>query len=460
MLAIARAEEGRLSAAAASKRHSSHGLADRGTPHRTISGIDVVEKAADGVASEPVRTSPVAAATKPAETTHFAEDAGIELSVITSLAGLEALEPEWNSLFAACGRDIHVFQTFNWIWHWTCHFLPARRDADADCGLFIVTARRNGRLVLVCPFVRQRRAGLTTLGFAGDPVSQYGDALLDEAHGGRAALARAWTFVMERSGADAFSFRKVRGDSNIASFLADTGCFVTERDIAPYLDLTSAPDYQTYEKRYSTKARKNRRRLLKRLGEYGLTSMMCLTSGARAGELAALAITLKQAWLKHRGLFSRALAHPTTRAFFVAVARGGERPIGTVVKCLETGGETAAIEISFDCKGRRAVHVIVYALKFERASAGQLLMERSVRDAMEEGIGVFDLMAPGDAYKLDWADASVEVLDWAKGLTMRGRIFTKLYLGHTRPKLKIAINATGELMRRVRAGRESANHTS
>jgi hypothetical protein len=40
----------------------------------------------------------------------------------------------------------------------------------------------------------------------------------------------------------------------------------------------------------------------------------------------------------------------------------------------------------FDCKGRRAAHIIVYALKFERASVGQLLIEQSVRTAMRDGL--------------------------------------------------------------------------
>ena len=56
-------------------------------------------------------------------------------SVVTSRAGLEALEDEWNALFARAGRDIHVFQTFNWIWHWSRHFLPAARTGEDRCDL-------------------------------------------------------------------------------------------------------------------------------------------------------------------------------------------------------------------------------------------------------------------------------------------------------------------------------------
>jgi hypothetical protein len=35
-------------------------------------------------------------------------------AIVADRAGFDALEPEWNDLFARAGRDTHVFQTFNW----------------------------------------------------------------------------------------------------------------------------------------------------------------------------------------------------------------------------------------------------------------------------------------------------------------------------------------------------------
>jgi hypothetical protein len=40
------------------------------------------------------------------------------------------------------------------------------------------------------------------------------------------------------------------------------------------------------------------------------------------------------------------------------------------------------------------------------------------------------MLSPGDAYKLDWADGSVEVLDRARGISPRGRAFANTYLKH------------------------------
>ena len=88
----------------------------------------------------------------------------------------------------------------------------------------------------------------------------------------------------------------------------------------------------------------------------------------------------------------------------------------------------------FECKGRIAVHVMAYDLAYEKAGVGALLFEQGVREAYAEGMTAIDLLAPGDGYKLDWADASVEVLDWCRPLTLHGYAYAKLYLDFIRPR--------------------------
>lgn len=416
MLATARIQESLLGSSAVPKRHNWHTHAAGGTLSRGLPSNDK-------------------------------KQAEFKLELVTTREGFDALESEWNKLFEDCGRDVHLFQNFNWIWHWANHYLPRDSTSDSSHSLYIVTGRKAGQLALVCPFVKQRRGGITTLSFAGDPVSQYGDVLLDETRGGRELLASAWAFITAQSGADVVALRKVRADSNLAQLLAGSDAQVTDRQFAPFLDLASAPDFQTYEQRYSGKARKNRRRLHRRLEDRGPASLSVLTGSERAGDMAALSITMKRAWLKMRGLISPALANPATRAFFAAIAADSQRPVGAVVTTLTSRGEAAAINVAFDCKGRRAAHILVYALKFERLGTGQILIEQCLRDAFKDGIGVYDLLAPGDAYKLDWADGGVEVLDWSQGLTLRGRAFATVYLGYGRAKLKHAALAASQFKR-------------
>jgi CelD/BcsL family acetyltransferase involved in cellulose biosynthesis len=96
---------------------------------------------------------------------------GPTFDVVRTRAGFDALEADWNDLFARTGRGEQMFQGFNWLWHWANHYL---RSSDE---LAIVTGRQDGRLMLVLPLTVERVAGLRQLSFMGAPVSQYGDVL-------------------------------------------------------------------------------------------------------------------------------------------------------------------------------------------------------------------------------------------------------------------------------------------
>ena len=147
-------------------------------------------------------------------------------AVVSTRADFNALETEWNDLFWRAGRGAQIFQTFNWNWHWCNHYLAASADAPAP-SLAIVTGRRNGRLVMVWPLVSERVAGLSQLAWMGDPVSQYGDVLVEPE--AVPLLGEAWCFIARQLKPDLVRLRKVRDDAVIARLLGDLNAFPAER---------------------------------------------------------------------------------------------------------------------------------------------------------------------------------------------------------------------------------------
>ena len=97
----------------------------------------------------------------------------LAVAVVSTRAALAELAPEWNALCAAADGPARLFLSHAWVSNWCRHYLDS-----AATGLAIVTARRNGRLVLVWPLVVETRLGLRTASFLGAPVSQYGDVLV------------------------------------------------------------------------------------------------------------------------------------------------------------------------------------------------------------------------------------------------------------------------------------------
>ena len=377
--------------------------------------------------------------------------AACEFALVDDRAAFDALEAEWNDLFARAGRGTQVFQGFNWNWHWCNHYLAPGEDEGTS--LAIVTGRRDGRLVMVWPLVEERVAGLRQLAWMGEPVSQYGDVLVEDGDGGIDVLRAAWAFIRSELSPDLVRLHKVRDDACVKPLLAELQALPVQRLEAPYLDLAGSADFASYEQRYSPRSRRNRRRLARRFEERGKMEIERPKSGERARELAELAIAMKRTWLKERGLVSPALADPRMSRFFADVAAGLERPAGCQLSALTTDGEAAAIEINLVCKDRTVMHVIVFNLKYEKAGAGVLLLEDTIAKSFGHGCKTFDLLAPADGYKLDWADGRAGVADWALALTLKGWVYARIYLGFARPAVKSTLAALPMPIRRFVAGR-------
>ncbi len=370
----------------------------------------------------------------------------VELEIARDIRSIEAVEREWNELFEKSGRSTQLFQSFNWCWHWCRHYL------DDDCVPAVVLGRRNGKLVLVSPLVIERVAGLRVLSFMGAPVTQYGDFLIDDEvfSGSDKLVDEAWEFATRYLKPDIVWLRKVRADAAISRLLVQSAAVQTERQSAPFMDLSSAGDFEAHFKRRSARFRKRQRAAAKRLDAMGAVTCEHLTTeGSEARQRSAHAIDLKRAQLAADGIVSAAVDDPRLAKFFASIAADTRRPVGLKVDTLSIDGEAAATNIFLSCKGRAALHVVAYDLRYEKASVGSLLLQRTIAAASAAGYRTFDFLAPADSYKLRWADGSATVSDWAIPLTWRGRAFVHLYLRLARPAMKRVFNALPLRMRQA-----------
>ena len=394
--------------------------------------------------------SPLTKRRAPAETVDAS--VGVMFDVVRTRAGFDALAADWDALFERSARSEHMFLNFNWLWHWANHYLPAAAE------LGIVTGRRNGRLVLVLPLLVERVAGLRQLAFMGAPVSQYGDILLDADAGSAALIEQAWQHARGALQPDLFRFAKVRADATIAPLLTAKGFHVTSKEEAPAATLSAEATYADFEQRFPCKLRKNRRRQVRRLEERGPVEIAWHAGTPEAAGAARLAMTLKRAWLNSRGLMSKAFADTRIDAFFADAVASTARPCGVAISVLSSAGENADVSISVTCKGRRAIHVLAYALKFEKVGVGNHHLELALQRAYADGIAVYDFLAPHHAYKMEWADTVVVVADHALALSPLGKLYADIYLARVREGLKALVKRLPRGLTRVLAGAHRSTH--
>ena len=169
-------------------------------------------------------------------------------------------------------------------------------------------------------------------------------------------------------------------------------------------------------------------------------------------------MTLKRAWLNQKGLVSRAFADTRIDAFFRDAAAGGSHPCGVSISLLRSAGEAADVNIAVACKGRCAIHIIAYAMKFERYSAGNYHLAKHIERAFGDGIEVYDFLAPRHDYKMEWADQTTLVNDHALALTTLGRAYTRIYLAVVREGVKSAMKTMPRAFTRLFATAHRSTH--
>ena len=351
---------------------------------------------------------------------HPASD--LELQLVTDSAGFEALESEWNSLFDRAGQSHQLFQSYNWNWHW-CQTYLNDETKQKFLELSIVVGYAEGRVVMIWPLISDRTMGLKYICWMGMPVSQYSDVLIEDGPNRMAWLDEGWRFIRAQLGADTICLPKVREDSVLAGLMRSLGQQPVQNAEALHADLAAAGNYEAYAARFSARRNKNRRRQHRRLSELGSVSFDVLTEDKAACAAVKQAIKMKRCWLLDKGLMSKAFSDERIDNFFAGMLTSPDKPTGCQVSVMNVGAETAAVVISFVCKGRHAAHISSYSHdpQFIRSGAGALLMDEVVRGCFEKGLDNFDLMAPGDCYKREWADQSVKVCDYTAPLTPLGQ---------------------------------------
>lgn len=373
----------------------------------------------------------------------------LQLDVIGSLEALERLEGDWNDLFERAGRPAQVFQTHGFVslFARTYGLGSGTSGTRCTCALAVVTARREGRLVLVWPMIVRREFGLKVLSWLGEPIAQYGDVVLDPSERPAETLLGTWTHVLETLAPDVLRLRKVRADAAVMPLIHALG--VKACDLVEAPSITLAAGGSAFETRQSSKARKNRRRLMRRLEEQGNVEFREIgaTSAAPAAITAGLAD--KREWLSRRGLFSPALADARFDQFMAAAAADDDSATGATAFSLTLDGRQIALAVGFRAKNCLMLHLISYAAEAEKHGAGVLNLEAILKQAEAEGLEAVDLLPPKADYKLDWADTSVEVGDYCWGVSARGRTWRALYDGFLRPRGKAILAGLPLGLRRV-----------
>ena len=374
----------------------------------------------------------------------MSENGGLSLDfkLIRTVLEFHALEADWQELFSKIGRGPQLFQSYNWIWHWiNCYHNTGNE-------LLILTGRDQGELVLIAPLVCEYVHKIKMIKWIGEPVSQYGDILLKDDRNNLQWLKDGFNFLYQETKPDIFYLRKTRFDSSITPLLENYDATIIEETAAPYIETLGAQTFTEFNKRYSQRNRKSKRRHRRKLEEHGRLSFDFFKEGAQAEQAAQHAIDLKRQWLKSIGLISPAFQGTILDRFFKQASCSKTHPTGLRVSQLRVDDRPAAIEIGIQNNGYYGAHLGAYDPDFIAHSPGSLQMQDTISALIDEGVEIIDLFAPGDPYKFEWTQQSVPVYDFSYPLSIKGHIYEKMYLKRARPWIKKCVTKLSEMKKR------------
>jgi CelD/BcsL family acetyltransferase involved in cellulose biosynthesis len=320
-------------------------------------------------------------------------ESGYVVEAITSERALRAAKDDWERL----QRDAlapNVFTTWGWIWSWWCVF--GRKEPATR--LFIITARKAGRLAGIFPLVSRPTswANLRKLEFPDLILADYMDPLLAD---DPAELLKAmFSFIAAcRQDWDLFLLRRVRGEDRsgvvIANALRHAGLRFRQRRDEAYLWL---PITGRFAEMRSSRSRETNRRKVRRLHEAGLEFRILEHPEREPGLLERMAEVERMRLVQGRAA-GVLLGHHT--AFFAHLFETLGAASCLYVGVVERTGSMIGYELGFRCGRKLWVYTKGYDPAYASLSPGSLLTAAIIDYGFEHRYEEYDMLRGLEEFK-------------------------------------------------------------
>ena len=331
-----------------------------------------------------------------------------DIDIVAGYPAISRLAPLWDE--AGTHRRIGTFERFDLVSG------AAKVAEESGAEPLVLVFRRNGAAAALLALRAERLIGARVAVALVHPLAQYADTVgaALEAH----ELARACEMLAAR-GLDVLLLRKVRTDSGLHTALTLNGHSQGAAETALYIDLAAYESMAAYEATFSSATRRNRRQRRQKLEALAGPLSFAVLRGADALPAFDTALGWKRAWLVERGLTSPVFDGGAWERLLRGTVPTGE----AIVSTLRAGDRLVAVEVGFADTASYISYLGAYAPELSAGSPGQEQMLRTVGWCFEQGFSRYDLLAPADDYKRQWArkETGVAIDDYAVPLTALGR---------------------------------------
>lgn len=333
---------------------------------------------------------------------HVEQAPDIHCLLIDSAWSFSALRPEWSSLLRA-SASASPFLTWEWLHTWWTHLGGSSR-------LRMVAVRAGTELIAVAPFrAATGTAYLPCLDMlaTGDVGSDYLDVIVRR---GREAEALPAIEQFVRSQRTTLRLTHL-GPSAVADLLADRlhasgwARTTTACGTCPYIPL-AGHTWDSYLATLGSSHRANVRRRIRALDQKFDVRFERVTGDTQRREALAKLFEYHDRRFDERGT---AFGTDDMRAFHDELTRRALDRGWLRMFVLRLDGAAAAVMYGFLYDGTFYFYQHGFDEQFQQHSIGLVLMALSIRAAIDEGAGEFDMLWGVEPYKFLWARQTREL---------------------------------------------------
>jgi CelD/BcsL family acetyltransferase involved in cellulose biosynthesis len=354
-----------------------------------------------------------------ADETPLSDPFSIRIEIFHSI---DEVEGKWREAQECCA--CYGFQTFEWLstWYKTIG-IPLGVEP-----LIVHVADTRGNTLMLLPLGLQRRLGLSFISFLGGETTDYNAPIVraDFAASLDAAVVdRLMTRVLKqlpKSDVIVLKRMPLLIEGRVNPLLRLPGLKHTGNAWFAILGQTFAD----FKKRRSTKHLRAAERNWRRLSEIAPTRVCIADTPDSADEIMrALVLQKRRRWREIGS--SDLFAKPGYLAFYSTMAQGHFETGLIQVSALRVGEAIVATHWGMVFRSRFYWLMPTFeAGDWTRFSVGGLLMQSLVEWSISRGLSRFDLTIGDEAYKRLWADHTMPLYEYIRGMTAKGRLFCEL----------------------------------
>jgi CelD/BcsL family acetyltransferase involved in cellulose biosynthesis len=310
------------------------------------------------------------------------------VQLITDISGLDAVESAWRDLATARGN---AFITPEWFRSWL------RFYGEKAMPFVIAVSRPDGSLEGVLPLVRIAEGRRRVLRFAGANLGEYFHPACHESDESRVVAVCSQTLQDHRSAWSGAILHNTDASAAWPRQLADgkgLALLGGPSDSMPYVALKGVT-WEQYLADRSAKFRAQLRRLLRRLEADHQVEFRTTTA------VEDLERDMTTFFELHGERWRRAsrLLDPCAQAFHRDFASRALKRGWLRLTLLEIDGTAVAAMYAWHIGPRFSYYNGAFDPRWSRCSPGFLLLNRTLRDSIDEGVEEYDLMRGDEPYK-------------------------------------------------------------